>query len=50
MWRYNGSKIDGNIYSDGKWRFMSYDLDHTLGETYEDFGGVEGYWYDNFQH
>ena len=29
---------------------MSYDLDHTLGETYEDFGGVEGYQYDNFQH
>jgi hypothetical protein len=50
MWKYNGSKIDGNIYSDGKWRFMSYDLDHTLGETYETFGGVEGYQYDNFQH
>ena len=50
MWRYNGSKIDGNIYSDGKWRFMTYDLDYTLGETYEDFGGVEGYQYDNFQH
>ena len=50
MWRYNGSKIEENIYSDGKWRFMSYDLDHTLGETYEDFGGVEGYQYDNFQH
>ena len=50
MWKYNGSKIDENKYSDGKWRFMSYDLDHTLGETYEDFGGVEGYEYDNFQH
>ena len=50
MWKYNGAKTDGNIYSDGKWRFMSYDFDHTLGETYEDFGGVEGYQYDNFQH
>ena len=50
MWRYSGSKIDGNIYSDGKWRFMTYDLDHTIGETYETFGGVEGYQYDNFKH
>ena len=50
MWKNNGKKIDGNLYSDGRWRFMTYDLDYTVGETYEDFGGVEGYQYDTFKH
>ena len=29
LWRNNGNKIDSNEYSDGKWRFMTYDLDYT---------------------
>ena len=50
LWRNNGNKIDGNEYSDGKWRFMTYDLDYTIGKTYADFGGVEGYQYNMFRH
>ena len=50
LWRNNGNKIDGNDYSDGKWRFMTYDLDYTVGKTYADFGGVEGYQYNMFRH
>ena len=50
LWKNNGEKISGNDFSDGKWRFMTYDLDYTLGATYADFGGVEGYQYDTFRH
>ncbi|MBP1592820.1 MAG: CotH kinase family protein, partial [Oscillospiraceae bacterium] len=39
-----------NPYSDGKWRFMSFDFDYSMGATYENFGGVEGYAYDSFRH
>ena len=50
LWKNNGNKINNNIFSDGKWRFMTYDLDYTIGKTYADFGGVEGYQYDMFKH
>lgn len=50
VWRNTGAAIAGNPYSDGKWRFISFDYDYTMGKTYQDFGGVEGYAYDNFQH
>ena len=50
LWKNNGNKIDGNEFSDGKWRFMTYDLDYTIGKTYADFGGVQGYQYDMFRH
>ena len=50
MWKNNGNKTDDNIYSDGRWRFMTYDLDYTIGNNYADFGGVEGYQYDTFKH
>lgn len=50
VWRNMGAAIDGNKYSDGKWRFISYDFDYTMGATYEDFGGVQGYAYDSFKH
>ena len=50
LWKNNGNKIEGNEFSDGKWRFMTYDLDYTIGETFADFGGVEGYQYDMFRH
>lgn len=49
-WRNTGEPIEGNRYSDGKWRFITFDLDYTLGATYADFGGVEGYAYDSFRH
>lgn len=49
-WRNIGPEIEGNPYSDGKWRFMSFDFDYSMGATYENFGGVEGYAYDSFRH
>ena len=50
LWKNNGNKINNNLFSDGKWRFMTYDLDYTIGKTFADFGGVEGYQYDMFKH
>jgi hypothetical protein len=50
VWRNIGPEIEGNPYSDGKWRFMSFDFDYSMGATYENFGGVEGYAYDSFRH
>ena len=29
-WKNIGEKIEGNEYSDGKWRFMIYDLDYSM--------------------
>ena len=49
MWRNNGAAIEGNPYSDGKWRFGSFDFDYSVGLTYQSFGGVEGYQYDSFR-
>lgn len=49
MWKNKGEAIDGNPYSDGKWRCGSFDFDYSVGLTYENFGGVEGYQYDSFQ-
>ena len=49
MWRNSGEAIDGNIYSDGKWRCGSFDFDYSVGLTYQSFGGVEGYQYDSFR-
>ena len=50
MWKYFGDKIEGNEFTDGRWRFMTYDLDFSMGMTFENYGGVEGYQYDNFKH
>ena len=33
LWKNNGNKIEGNEFSDGKWRFMTYDLNYTVGKT-----------------
>ncbi len=49
VWRNMGKKIEGNPYSDGKWRFGSFDFDFSAGLTYGNWGGVEGYQYDNFK-
>ena len=45
-WRNMGEKIEGNKFSDGKWRFMIYDLDYTMGSK---FAGVGSYDSDNFK-
>ena len=50
VWKNRGIKIKNNIYSDGRWRYLSYDFDYTMGKTYMDYGGVEGYEYNNFKH
>ena len=50
LWKYKGTPINGNIFSDGKWRFITYDLDYTMGKVYGYLGGVEGYAYDMFNH
>ena len=50
MWKFSGEKIEGNEFTDGRWRFMTYDLDFSMGVTFENYGGVEGYQYDNFKH
>ena len=49
MWRNSGEAIEGNPYSDGKWRLGSFDFDYSVGLTYQSFGGVEGYQYDSFR-
>ena len=34
LWKNNGPKIEGNEYSDGRWRLITYDLDYTMGVQY----------------
>ena len=34
LWKNNGPKIEGNEYSDGRWRLISYDFDYTMGVQY----------------
>ena len=50
LWRNMGEKIEGNKFTDGKWRFMTYDLDKTVGNNYLDIGGIEVYEYNMFEH
>ncbi len=49
-WRYTGDAIDGNPYSDGKWRYGTFDFDYTSGLTYDagGFQGKEGFAFDSF--
>ena len=50
MWRNNGTKIDNNIYSDGKWRFLTFDLDFSIIYDYEQFiTDEEGFKYNKFE-
>lgn len=49
MWKNKGEPIEGNPYSDGKWRFGTFDLDYSAGLTYASFGGVQGYAHDSFR-
>ena len=34
VWRYSGNKIENNKYTDGKWRYVSFDFDYTMGATF----------------
>ena len=45
-----GEKIENNKFSDGKWRFITFDLDITMGSFYGDIGGIEVYEYNTFNH
>ena len=50
VWRYSGTPISGNSYSDGRWRFGTFDFDYTAGLSYEmnAFNGGQGYDFDSF--
>ena len=50
VWKNIGVKVKNNPYSDGRWRYLSFDFDFTMGKTYMDYGGLEGYEYNNFIH
>ena len=45
-WRYLGDPIPGNKYSDGRWRYMIFDLDYTMGNKFAGVGEVHS---DNFK-
>ena len=45
-WRNLGKPIEGNKFSDGKWRFMIFDLDYTMGNRFNGVGEVSS---DNFK-
>ena len=33
-WKYFGDPIEGNKFSDGKWRFIIFDLDYSMGADF----------------
>lgn len=35
-------KIENNPYSDGRWRYITFDLDYSMGNTFSFFGGWGG--------
>ena len=45
VWRNFGNKIEGNKFGDGKWRFMTFDMDYTMGAGWNGVGPDV----DNFQ-
>jgi len=49
VYKNKGSPLSGNPYSDGKWKYGSFDFDYSAGITYDDFGGVPGYAHDSFK-
>jgi len=49
VWKNKGNPIEGNPYSDGKWRFGAFDFDYSVGLTYDSFGDVPGYAHETFQ-
>jgi len=49
IYRNNGEPIEGNEYSDGKWKWGAFDFDYSAGLTYASFGDVKGYAHDSFE-
>ena len=45
-WKNFGEPIEGNKFSDGKWRFIIFDLDYTMGAQYFGVGSPD---VDNFK-
>ena len=33
-WKYLGEKLEGNEFSDGRWRFLKFDLDYSMGAQF----------------
>ena len=46
-WRYTGEKEEKNEFTDGKWRFVIFDLDYAMGAKYHGTGGPG---IDNFNY
>jgi len=46
-WRNIGEKIEGNKFSDGKWRFIIYDLDYSMGVRFRESGPFD---FDSFTY
>lgn len=40
-WKYFGEKVEGNKYTDGKWRFLKFDLDYSMGAEFFRDSGVD---------
>ena len=52
VWRYNGEKIEDHPYTDGRWRYISFDFDYSMGAQFSMWGGgeqVEPYEQDNLK-
>ena len=41
VWRYNGEKIEGKPYTDGKWRYIIFDFDYSMGASFPMWGEIE---------
>ena len=51
VWKNTAEADAENPYSDGKWRFVSFDFDHTMGFTYDiGWKDTDLYKYDMFAH
>ena len=46
-WKYIGEKNEKNEYTDGKWRFIIFDLDYSMGSKYRGSGSPGN---DNFNY
>ena len=48
-WKYIGEKKEENEYTDGKWRFVIFDLDYSMGAKYHGNGspGINNFSYSN---
>ena len=48
-WRYTGEMEEKNEFTDGKWRFVIFDLDYTMGAKYHGVGapGIDNFSYAN---